>query len=158
MNQNNIIKNDHGMSPIVGLLFLLMITFIMSAGVLAIALSFKLPDVAPMSVIVAENGVGMEDIKITHKGGDSLDAQRWSLSIVLAGNQPSFRRMNTKFSVGSVITATILTDVSGSYSINNSILYSDSITAGFGNDDTIHVQIKDNPSQSIVLDTTVVIR
>lgn len=154
----NIHKNDCGMSPIVGLLFLLMITFIMSAGVLAIALSFKLPDVAPMSVIVAENGVGMEDIKITHKGGDSLDAQRWSLSIVPAGNQPSFRRMNTEFSVGGVITATIRTDWSGNYEIKDSVLYSDVVTAGFRNGEPIHVQIRDNPSQSIILDTTVVVR
>lgn len=157
----NISKNDSGVSPIIGILLLLAITTIISVSVLTLALSFQLPTKAPMSVIVAENGAGisgMGDIKITHKGGDTLDAGRWSLSLVPAGNQPGFKRMNNGFTVGSVITATIRTDGSGSYSINNSVLYSDSITAGFGNGDTIHVQIKDNPSQSIVLDTTVVVR
>ncbi len=156
-----IIKNDSGVSPIIGILLLLVITTIISVGVLALALSFQLPTKAPMSVIVAENGAGisgMEDIKITHKGGDGLDALRWSLSLVPAGNQPSFQRMNTGFTVGSIITSTIRTDGSGRYEINNGVLISDTITAGFRIGDTIHVQIKDNPSQSLILDTMVVIR
>ncbi|MDD5453935.1 MAG: type IV pilin [Candidatus Ratteibacteria bacterium] len=157
----NINRNDSGVSPIIAVLLLLVLTVAVSTSVLMFGLSFKLPAKSPMSVIIAENGLitsGEKNIQITHKGGDSLSEQSWSLSIVPNGNQPSFKKMNTGFSVGEVIFSAIKTDGSGNYGIQNGRLTSSTVTAGFRSGETIHVLIRDNPSQNIIMDRLVTIR
>ncbi len=66
---------------------------------------------APTASIVAANNpdTSTYDMKIQHKGGDTLKATDWKLSIVMVGNATNYvisNATNGNFSVGSQIVTT----------------------------------------------------
>jgi len=66
---------------------------------------------APIASIVVSNNPDTQvpDLKISHKGGDTLKGGEWKVSIVAVGQPPLFKVSNGDFSVGGQIIATTIT-------------------------------------------------
>lgn len=162
MTQTPLSKNDTGASPIISLLLLTFLTLMMSITVYVVAISFHLPNAPSMSVIIArpntETITDIPNMKITHKGGDTLDAGSWSISIVSESNSPNFRKTNTNFAVGDMIFSEITTSGNGNYSILNGKLIGDGVVETLRVGATYNVQIRDNLNQNIIMDNTVTMR
>lgn len=68
--------------------------------------------VVPTASIVAASNpdTPAADMKIAHKGGDTIKAGEWKLSIVPVGNPPVFIASSNDFSSGNTIIATTTTE------------------------------------------------
>ncbi len=153
-----IVENEEAVSPIIGVLLMVLLTVFLAAIVMtqAYALTSKLEKV-PMTYIDVKNidDNGVADIKVTHKGGDSLTSGDWGISIVPAGKSPVFRRSNfeNSFSVGDQIITTNLTNGNGNYTVTNNAILSD--TAGKLAGGKYNVQIISYSHQIVLIDKTV---
>ncbi|MDO8725058.1 MAG: hypothetical protein Q7J35_03200 [Candidatus Methanoperedens sp.] len=62
------------------------------------------------SIVVSDNpDTQVPDLKISHKGGDTLKGGEWKVSLVVAGQPPLFKVSNGDFSVGDLMIATTTT-------------------------------------------------
>ena len=84
-------------------------------------------DITPSITASNDNDTITPDIKIFHRGGESIQAGKWKLSIVEAGTAPAYVISDPKggmFSVGHMIKTTYLTnrtvDVVNYYNLTNS--------------------------------------
>lgn len=130
MSQTQFSKNEQAVSPMVGIMILTGVTLIMSTVILTIALSFQIPEVAPMSSILASpeyDTNGVIDISISHKGGDTLGSGDWWVSVVPAGNTPIYKKSSTEFRVGDEINTRIRTDGSGDYTVTRDAIRTNGI-------------------------------
>lgn len=71
------IKGEQAVSPVVGVLILLVITVIMAATIGAFVLGMKKPEAAPQaSMAITKVDAANERIYIEHQGGDSINLNR----------------------------------------------------------------------------------
>jgi hypothetical protein len=95
---------------------------------------------------------GITDMKIQHKGGDTLKGGEWKLSIVAVGQPPSFKVSNDNFESGAQIIATTTT-------CDTAIITAQSVTGcsslSVGKYDVKMIHI---PSNAMVLDQVVEVR
>lgn len=156
----NILKDEYGISPIVGSLLIIVIMFFLSMIVIVFALGFdeKMQTVPRAAIDVRSNAdtVGIYDIKIEHKGGDAFKGG-WSISIVPVGQSPSFKMSDSNFSVGEQIITATLTNGNGNYTVNNREIYTDDIVP-FISGEKYNVKMILYPYNAIVVDEVVEVR
>ena len=153
-----IVENEDGGSPVIGVLLMVLLTVFLAAIVItqASALTSKLEKIPMTYIDVKNNGdTGVADIKITHKGGDSLTGGDWGISIVPAGESPVFKRSTSgnSFSVGDQIIITNSTNGNENYTVTNNAILSD--TARQLASGKYNVQIILYSHQTVLIDNTV---
>ncbi|VVB88298.1 Uncharacterised protein [uncultured archaeon] len=160
-------KNEEAVSPVIGVILMVAITVILAAVIAAFVFGLGgTQTAAPTASITAANNPdtpNVIDMKIQQKGGDTLKAGDWKLSIVPVGTSPVFvtsAATNGNFSVGSQIIANVTT-VNGTAVTVTSSLVSDS-TAGSGpnmvSGGKYDVKLIHVPSNAMLLDTVVEVR
>src|SRR3972149_5166753 len=110
-------RDEDAVSPVIGVILMVAITVILAAVIAAFVFGLGgSQQAAPTASITAANNpdtANEYDLKIQHKGGDTLKAGDWKLSVVTVGSSPSYVvSSNTlgELSVGSQIKVTTQTD------------------------------------------------
>jgi FlaG/FlaF family flagellin (archaellin) len=159
-------KNESAVSAVIGVILMVGITVIVAAVVAVFGFGFtgdfaraapKPPTVAITVVNVPETS-GIVDMRITDRGGDTLKANQWKLSIVPVGQPPVYRDASTDFRAGDMIITTSLTSGTGTYTVTNSSVTSDGIPGTLTANGKYDVKIVVYPFQSMALDTVVEVR
>ncbi len=122
-------KSENAVSPVIGTILMVSITVILAAVVAAFGFGFgayssKGPTVSITLSSVPET-IESIDMKIMHRGGDTLKAGDWRISIVEAGDPPEFRISSTDFKVGDQIVTYNLTNGAGTYTVTSTTIYSE---------------------------------
>ena len=158
-------KNDPALSPVIGVILMVAITVIVAAVVavfgFGLAGDFKgVNPKPPTSSIQVTNAPDTPeiDMKIVHKGGDTLKAGDWRVSIVPAGQQPVYKASSTDFKAGDQITTYNLTSGTGSYNVTNSSVFTDGIPGKLALNTKYDVKIIVYPFKSMVADAVVLAR
>ncbi|KCZ70305.1 hypothetical protein ANME2D_03421 [Candidatus Methanoperedens nitroreducens] len=166
--KERITKNEEAVSPVIGVILMVAITVILAA-VIAVFV-FQIggeQQKAPTASITASNNPDTPnefDLKIQHKGGDTLKGGDWKLSVVNASGSdtaPVFVISNSTFgelSVGAQIKITNVTTpcTSTTCDVNNTIL---TVPGGSLLTNTKYdVKLVHIPSNAMLLDTVVEVR
>src|SRR3972149_4005850 len=114
-------RDEDAVSPVIGVILMVAITVILAAVIAAFVFGLGgSQNAAPTASITAANNPDTPndfDIKIQQKGGDTLKAKDWKLSVVLVGNAPTYlngTQLNVDFSVGSQMIVKSQTDTNSS--------------------------------------------
>jgi len=160
-------KNEDAVSPVIGVILMVAITVILAAVIAAFVFNLGGSQVkAPTSSIVVSNNPDTTpaDIKIQHKGGDTLKAGDYKLSIVVAGQSPVYVLSSSAYSgdfgVGDQIITTNLTDTAGTtYNLTRSTLNTTISTATLMySPEKYDVKLVHIPSSAMLIDTVVEVR
>ena len=162
-------RNEDAVSPVIGVILMVAITVILAAVIAAFVFGLGgSQQAAPTASITAANNPDTTgaDLKIQHKGGDTLKAGDWKISVVPVGSSPIFvtsnsNTTNSTLSVGSQISVTSETDsgcATGSInatavSCSSTILSTTGSNAGKYDIKLVHV-----PSNAMLLDQVVEVR
>ena len=158
-------KNDSAVSPVIGVVLMVAITVILATVVALFGFGYvgdfggANPKGPKSRIKIGSIPYTPEiDMKITHKGGDSLRVGDWHISIVPAGQPPVYRVSSNDFMVGDEIITTNLTSGTGNYTITNRFIYTDG-TAGILDSSTKYdVKIIVYPYKTLSTDTVVLMR
>jgi len=153
-------RNEEAVSPVIGVILMVAITVILAAVIAAFVFGLGgQQQAAPTASIVAANNpdTTATDLKIQHKGGDTLKGGDWKISIVLVGNAPAYNNSVTgsDLSVGAQITANTTTN-------SSSIITNQSVTpmvgTGLASGQKYDLKLVHIPSNAMLLDTVVEVR
>jgi flagellin-like protein len=163
-------KNESAVSPVIGVILMVAVTVIVAAVVAVFGFGFtgsfggaspKPPTVAITVESIPET-IEIIDMKITDRGGDTLRAGDWWLSIVPVGQPPIYQRSSTIFKAGDQIITTNVTNYPGAtYNVTNrvvNITVGDSPSARIVAGQKYDVKIIIYPFESMALDTVVEVR
>ncbi len=160
-------RNESAVSPVIGVILMVAITVIVAAVVAVFAFGFTgdfgraapKPPTAAITVANVPETVGIIDMKIQHKSGDTLKAGDWKLSIVPVGQPPAYQTSSTEFKAGNMIITTNLTSGTGNYTVtNNSVTCSGCSSINLIAGEKYDVKIVVFPFHSMALDTVVEVR
>jgi flagellin-like protein len=155
-------QNDAAVSPVIGVILMVAITVILATVIAAIVFSFTAdrPTDRPTCAIKVENVIETigSDFRIVHSGGDKLVSGQWKLSIVPVGNPPIYRDSSTDFNVGDQIITTNLTSGNGTYTVTNSVVYTNGTAGKLISGEKYEVMIVVFPYKAMVLDTIILAR
>jgi flagellin-like protein len=158
-------KNEEGVSPVIGVILMVAITVILAAVIAAFVFGMggSLNEAPPsVSLTAASNGATSgEDIIIEHSGGEALAGSEWKVSVVGAGSNTAyvFSDSADDFTVGDqLIIENHETVTTSSYTFSTTWKYDSSSGSAFVKGNKYDVKIVHIPSNSLVLDTVVVIR
>ncbi|VVB92650.1 Uncharacterised protein [uncultured archaeon] len=159
---------EEAVSPVIGVIMMVAITVILAAVVAAFAfgLGGNSDSKAPTVAVIAGNypdTIGVPDIRIQHKGGDTLRSGDWKISIAPVGKPPVYQVSSADLNVGDQILTGNVTNLAGAtYNVTNGAIF---ITAGdspttarlaFGQ--KYEVKLIVFPFKSMSLDTVVEVR
>ncbi len=155
-------KNNEAVSPVIGTILMVAITVILAAVIAAFGFGFgassqKGPTTSITLSSVPETPQSI-DMKIMHKGGDTLKAGDWRISIVKAGDPPAFKISSTDFRVGEQIVTYNLTNGAGAYTVTNSTIYSIPDAPTIAVETKYDVKIIVYPFETLVVDGIVSVR
>ncbi len=158
-------KNEEAVSPVIGVILMVAITVILATVVALFGFGFAgdfggANPKGPTSSIQIGNvpDTPEVDMMIVHKGGDTLKAGDWRISIVPAGQPPVYQTSSTDFRAGDQIITYNLTSGTGNYTVTNSSVYTTG-TAGILDSSTKYdIKIIVYPFKSMVVDAVVVVR
>ncbi|MDW7728226.1 MAG: type IV pilin N-terminal domain-containing protein [Candidatus Methanoperedens sp.] len=153
-------KNEEAVSPVIGVILMVAITVILAAVIAAFVFGIGgSQEKAPTASIVVANNpdTSWEDLKITHKGGDTLKGGDWKLSVVGINDQPVFNNSNatSDFSVGNQIAVNTTTKDAIGIDLNNSAFTN---TTGNLTSTKYDVKLVHIPSNAMLVDTVVEVR
>ncbi len=163
-------RNEAAVSPVIGVVLMVAITVIVASVVAVFGFGFTgdfggANPKRPTAAITVENfpeTIGIIDMKIQHRGGDTFKAGDWKLSIVPAGQPPVYQASNADFKVGDQIITMNVTDYSGAtYNVTNSavnIIAGDNPSARLVSGQKYDVKIVVYPFKNMALDTVVELR
>ncbi len=155
-------KNEEAVSPVIGVILMVAITVILAAVIAAFVFGLGgTQQAAPTASITVANNPDTTaiDLKIQHKGGDTLKGGDWKLSIVTVGQSPTFitSAAGNTLAVGNQITTTNTTTQANMILTNQSLN-----TTATGNDmvsgQKYDVKLVHVPSNAMLLDTVVEVR
>ena len=152
-------KDEEAVSPVIGVILMVAITVILAAVIAAFVFGLGgSQQAAPTASIVAQNNADTSgstmDMKIVHRGGDTLKAGEWKVSVVdAATGAPAFATGNQTFGVGNQIAVTSMTTI-GMNATNSSISGGTGLTSGTRYD----VKLVHTPTNAMLLDTVVEVR
>lgn len=75
---------DRATTPVVGAVLLIALTVVAAGGV-ALAVSATTADPPPTAAVETTADAGQNEIKITHRGGDTLDVTALSVRVIVEG-------------------------------------------------------------------------
>ena len=154
-------KDEEAVSPVIGVILMVAITVILAAVIAAFVfgLGGSTEKAPTASITVANNpDTSALDLKVQHKGGDTLKGGDWKISVVsVSGSStaPIFVASNStdgELSVGSQINVSSITN-SGATASNTSVSGGSQLTSGKYDVKLVHV-----PSNAMMLDTVVEVR
>src|SRR3972149_5401310 len=96
-------KDEEAVSPVIGVILMVAITVILAAVIAAFVFGLGgSQQAAPTASIVAQNNADTSgtllDMKVVHRGGDTLKAGEWKVSVVdAATGTPAFATGNQTF-------------------------------------------------------------
>ncbi len=172
-------QNEMAVSPVIGVILMVAITVILAAVIAAFVFGIGGQQAAaPTASIVAANNPDTTaiDLKIQHKGGDTLKGGDWKLSIVPVGTAPNFviSQAGNNLAVGAqIVTTNVTTNGTYSTSVTNGVFvnntnvfyHSGATDCGgpcIGNDlvsgQKYDVKLVHVPSNAMLLDTVVEVR
>ncbi len=162
----NLLKRNDAVSPVIGVVLMVAITVIVASVVAVFGFGFTgsfggaapKPPTAAITVASVTETIGIFDIKIQHKSGDTLRSGDWKLSIVPVGEPPVYQASSTDFKAGDMIITTSLTSGTGNYIVTNSSVTSDGIPGMMVEGGKYDVKIIVYPFKSMSLDTIVEVR
>lgn len=153
-------KDEEAVSPVIGVILMVAITVILAAVIAAFVFGLGgNQSAAPTASITAANNpdTSAMDLKIQHKGGDTLKAGDWKLSVVPVGTSPVFITSNSNvtnstLNVGSEIMVT--TDTTGNCAAGG--INATSVNCGVAiTPQKYDVKLVHVPSNAMLLDTVV---
>jgi archaeal type IV pilus assembly protein PilA len=150
-------KDEEAVSPVIGVILMVAITVILAAVIAAFVFGLGgSQQAAPTASIVAQNNADTQgtDMKIVHRGGDTLKDAEWKVSVVPATGaySPIFVVGNGTFSVGSQIRVNSTTE--GTAVATNQSLSGGTALIGQKYD----VKLVHIPTNAMLLDTVVEVR
>jgi flagellin-like protein len=163
------VKSEEAVSPVIGVILMVAITVILAAVIAAFVFNMGGgAEKAPTSSITAANNPDTPayDLKINHKGGDTLKGGDWKLSVVKAdGSAPEFvnSASGSDLGVGMQIrlenVTTACTPSDCSLTTNSSLTidpedYATALLSGSKYD----VKLVHIPSSAMLIDTVVEVR
>ncbi len=163
-------KNESAVSPVIGVILMVAITVIVAAVVAVFGFGFTgdfgganpKPPTAAITVASIPETIGLVDMKIQHKSGDTLRAGDWWISIVPVGQPPAYKDSSTMFKAGDQIITTNVTNYPGAtYNVTNrvvNITVGDDPSARLVASQKYDVKIIVYPFKSMALDTVVEVR
>ncbi len=158
-------KNEDAVSPVIGVILMVAITVILAAVIAAFVFGLGgTQQAAPTSSIIVANNPDTTDVdlKIQHKGGDTLKAGDYKLSIVSVGNSPVYVTSNSSvsgdFAVGNQIITYNLTSASYVQLFNNALNLSTGIPVALSSGTKLDVKLVHIPTNAMLLDQVVEVR
>ncbi len=165
-------KNEMAVSPVIGVILMVAITVILAAVIAAFVFGIGGQQAAaPTASIVSANNPDTTsiDLKIQHKGGDTLKGGDWKLSVVPVGESPQFviSQAGNNLAVGAqIITSNVTTNGTWSGTVttgvnvtNSSVFYPDPLYANdLVSGQKYDVKLVHVPSNAMLLDTVVEVR
>ena len=163
-------RNDESaVSPVIGVILMVAITVILAAVIAAFVFGLGgSTEKAPTASIVAANNPDTTgyDLKIQHKGGDTLKGGDWKLSVVSAtgnGTQPQFvtSESGNDLAVGAQIS---ISNVTTGCTTTYCTLYNANMTVnltsivGLASGQKYDIKLVHVPSNAMMLDTVVEVR
>src|SRR3972149_60908 len=144
-------RDEDAVSPVIGVILMVAITVILAAVIAAFVFGLGgTQQAAPTASITAANNPDTPnefDIKIQHKGGDTLKAGDWKLSVVTVGSSPIYKVSNNtmgELSVGSQIKVTTQTDLSTATVTNQTVTLGTNLTSTKYDVKLVHVPTNSN--------------
>ena len=154
-------RNEEAVSPVIGVILMVAITVILAAVIAAFVFGLGgTQEAAPTASITVQNNPDTTayDLKIQHKGGDTLKGGDWKVSVVPVGTAPRFNtsESGSDFSVGDQINISTTTlSASDPLTINNTeVSGSGSLSSGQKYD----VKLVHIPTNAMLVDTVVEVR
>jgi len=150
-------RNEEAVSPVIGVILMVAITVILAAVIAAFVFGLGgSQQAAPTASIVAQNNPDTQgpDMKIVHRGGDTLKDAEWKISVVPASGEysPIFVVGNGTFSVGNQIRVNSTTEP-------NAVAFNTSLTNGITmSGQKYDVKLVHIPTNAMLLDTVVEVR
>ncbi len=159
-------RHEEAVSPVIGVIMMVATTVILAAVVAAFAFGLGTSDSkAPTVAVVADNypeTIGVPDIKIQHKGGDTLRSGDWKISIAPVGRPPVYQVSNADLNVGDQILTQNVTNLAGAtYNVTNGEIFItayDDPSARLEFGQKYEVKLIVFPFKSMSLDTVVEVR
>jgi len=159
------VKSEEAVSPVIGVILMVAITVILAAVIAAFVFNMGGgAEKAPTASITAANNPDTPtyDLKINHKGGDTLKGGDWKLSIVTAdGSAPEFvnSASGSDLSVGMQISVTNVTTgcAIGTCILTNTTSNS-TTTALLATGTKYDIKLVHIPSSAMLIDTVVEVR
>jgi flagellin-like protein len=156
-------QNDAAVSPVIGVILMVAITVILATVIATIVFGFTSdrPTDRPTCAIKVENVPatrGIIDFRIQHLGGDRLESGYWKISIVPVGKPPVYRDSSTEFNAGDQIITNNLTSGNGTYTVTNSVVYTNGTAGKLISGEKYEVMIVVFPYKAMVLDTVILAR
>lgn len=157
-------RNEEAVSPVIGVILMVAITVILAAVIAAFVFGLGgSQEKAPTASITVANNPDTTtiDLKINHKGGDTLKGGDWKLSVVNAsgsGTSPIFvtSEPSNDLSVGAQISATKITT---GCPTSTCILTNTTLTVNTGDalvsGQKYDVKLVHVPSNAMLIDTVV---
>lgn len=150
-------KDEEAVSPVIGVILMVAITVILAAVIAAFVFGLGgSQQAAPTASIVAQNNADTQgpDMKIVHRGGDTLKDAEWKISVVPATGtySPIFVVGNGTYSVGAQIRVNSTTE-SPAVAFNTSLYNGVTLTAQKYDVKLVHI-----PTNAMLLDTVVEVR
>ncbi len=160
-------SSEDAVSPVIGTLLMVAITVILAVVISVFAFGFGGADPkGPTAGIQVSSILDTPaiDLKIQHKGGDTLRAGDWKISITKVGDAPEFKVGSTDFKAGDSIVTMNVTDYSPATTVYNvtdeviNITAGDSPAARFVSGEKYEVKIIVYPFKTLSTDTVVMAR
>ena len=159
-------RNEEAVSPVIGVILMVAITVILAAVIAAFVFGLGgTQEAAPTASITVQNNPDTTayDLKIQHKGGDTLKGGDWKLSVVNTSSAPHFVTSGSGYdlSVGAQITVTNVTTGCSSTTCtltNTSLNATDANAASLQSGTKYDVKLVHIPTNSMLLDTVVEVR
>lgn len=170
------VKSEEAVSPVIGVILMVAITVILAAVIAAFVFNMGgSQEKAPTTSLSVSSNPDTQaaDMKISHKGGDTLKGGDWKLSIVPAGQSPNYNNSASgvgDFGVGGLIRVNATTTSTCGFNQNNtavdnaatSLTVSLTCTAPEGTalstNQKYDVKLVHIPSSAMMIDTVVEVR
>ncbi len=161
-------QNEMAVSPVIGVILMVAITVILAAVIAAFVFGIGGQQAAaPTASIVAANQPDTPawDMKVQHKGGDTLKGGDWKLSIVAVGDSPQYIISNSTygtFAVGNqIVTANLTNGTASDYYLTNGVLETASASPNqykMASGQKYDVKLVHIPSNAMLVDAVVEVR
>lgn len=158
-------KNEEAVSPVIGVILMVAITVILAAVIAAFVFGIGgTQEKAPTASIVVANNpdTSWADLKIQHKGGDTLKGGDWKLSVVGVGQAPLYNTSisdatNGSLGVGNQIMVNTTINLSCAEAINNTKVDCGA-ELNLQSNSKYDVKLVHIPSNAMLVDTVVEVR
>jgi flagellin-like protein len=146
---NNFLRDQRGVSPVIGVILMVAITVVMGAVVAGFAYGYlgNTPKAPNIALSVIDDPTDQVSLLVKHSGGENIGANEWKCSVTAGKESSADFTLQNQLGAHAISTGTTL-DVGNETASANT-----TITTGWYHLVAVHVG-----SDAILLDTNVLIR